>query len=63
MQLFLGLMNLVIGIFLARWLSPAGIGRYTVIISAVTIISAFATLGIGTASIYYINNQQQFVFF
>lgn len=52
----LGLVNLTIGILLARWLLPEGIGRYQLVISAANLIGAVITLGIGQATIFYINN-------
>lgn len=56
-SVFLGVINLVIGIVLARKLGPAGIGQYQLVVSAMTIIAAFATFGIGGSVIYYINNK------
>lgn len=49
--------NLVIGILLARALSPDGFGRYAVMVSAVTIMAAVAEMRIGNAAIYFINNK------
>lgn len=56
-SVFLGVINLVIGIVLARKLGPAGIGQYQLVVSTMTIIAALATFGIGGSVIYYINNK------
>jgi O-antigen/teichoic acid export membrane protein len=53
---FLGVINLVIGILLARYLLPEGVGQYQVIVSTVTLVVALLTMGVGQASIYYLNN-------
>src|SRR5512146_232280 len=52
-------LHLVIGIFLARLLTPAGLGQYSLVISFITIVATVFSLGIGSASIYAINNRKE----
>ena len=54
----LGIINLILGILLSRWLDPAGVGQYQLAISTATMGAAFLTLGVGGATIYFINNQK-----
>lgn len=51
-------LHLVIGIVLARLLTPAGLGQYSLSLSFVTISATLFSLGVGSASIYAINNQK-----
>ena len=53
------LLNFFIGIILARTLAPDGLGQYSLAISLVTILGVIASLGLGNASIYYINNKKR----
>ncbi len=50
--------TLLTGIFLARWLLPAGIGQYQLIVTTMLIIGGIATLGVGQATIFYINRKK-----
>lgn len=54
-----GIVNLIIGVILARLLKPEGIGQYQLVLSAVTIAGAIAAFGVGGASVYFINRQKQ----
>ena len=53
------LLNFFIGIILARTLAPDGLGQYSLAISLVTILGVIVSLGLGNASIYYINNKKR----
>lgn len=53
------ILHLVIGIFLARFLTPSGLGQYSLVVSFVTIAATVFSLGIGSASIYAINNRRE----
>lgn len=56
---FLGaFLGLIIGILLARELGSTNLGQYQVFISTQTIIITLVTLGIGNASIYFINRKE-----
>lgn len=58
-SVLLVLLNFFIGIILARALAPDGLGQYSLAISFVTILGVIASLGMGDASIYYINNRKR----
>lgn len=49
--------NLAIGVLLARWLSPAGLGQYALLASAGTLLGIVGSMGMGGASIYYVNTR------
>jgi O-antigen/teichoic acid export membrane protein len=53
------LLHLIIGIFLARLLTPAGLGQYSLALSFITIAATVMSLGVGSASIYAINNRKE----
>ncbi len=48
--------NFAVGILLARWLSPDGLGQYALVISAATLTASLVSSGLGPACIYYLNN-------
>ena len=52
----LGVANLGIGVILARWLSPSGLGQYALLTSTATLLGILGSLGLGGASIYFINS-------
>lgn len=54
----LGLLHMVIGILTARMLGPEGIGHFQVFSSTQSLIATLLSLGLGQASIYYINNKK-----
>lgn len=54
---FLYSINMVIGIFTSRILGPDGIGHFQVFSSTQSIIATLFSLGLGQASIYFINNK------
>ena len=58
-SVLLVLLNFFVGIILARTLAPEGLGQYSLAISFVTIFGVIASLGLGDASIYYINNEKR----
>lgn len=49
--------GLGIGIILARLLLPEGLGQYGLVASTAGIVSVVASLGMGQASVYFINNR------
>jgi O-antigen/teichoic acid export membrane protein len=49
--------NTVIGILLARYLEPDGMGQYQLCLTTVILIVTLCNLGVGMASIYFVNNQ------
>lgn len=53
----LTLCNLGIGVLLARGLSPDGLGQYALIASTASMLGILGSLGLGGATIYYINNR------
>ena len=53
------LLNFIVGIILARTLAPEGLGQYSLAISIVTTFGVIVSLGLGDASIYYINNEKR----
>lgn len=50
--------SLLTGILLSRWLLPAGIGQYQLVITALLITGGITTLGVGQATIFYINRKK-----
>ena len=50
-------MNMIIGMFTSRMLGPDGIGHFQVFSSTQTIIVTILSMGLGQASIYYINSK------
>lgn len=52
-----GVTGLGIGIILARLLLPEGLGQYGLVASTAGIVSVVASLGMGQASVYFINNR------
>lgn len=49
--------GLIIGILLARWLLPDGLGQYGLVASTCTLTGVLASLGMGQATIYFVNNR------
>ncbi len=49
--------NTIIGILLARYLEPDGMGQYQLCLTTVILIVTLGNLGVGQASIYFVNNQ------
>ena len=47
--------NLGVGILLGRWLSPDGLGQYALLASTATLLGILGSMGLGGASIYFIN--------
>lgn len=54
-KIFGAILGLISGIFLARILGPEKLGQYQIFLSTQTILITAVTLGIGNASIYFIN--------
>lgn len=46
-------LNFVVGVVLARTLSPTGLGQYSVVISATSVLSALFGVSIGHAAVFY----------
>jgi len=55
----LGFVNLLISILLARYLGPAGVGQYQLVISTGAIVAILLSCGVGEALVYYINNKKR----
>lgn len=51
--------NMVAGILLARSLGPEGMGQYQLGLTLVVFVAMFMNLGVGQASIFFINNQHE----
>lgn len=51
--------NFVVGILLARFLSPDGLGQFSLATTVATIVAFGCTVGLGQAGVYYINNQKR----
>lgn len=51
-------MNLLVGVILARNLAPEGFGQYALIVSTAGLLSLIASMGLGGASIYWMNQRK-----
>ena len=51
--------SMVTGILLARYLEPEGMGQYQLCLTTVILVVTLVNLGVGQASIYFINNQRK----
>ena len=52
------LMGVLSGILYARMLGPDGVGQYRLFSTTSVMVTAISTLGIGSASIYFLNNRK-----